>query len=60
LLVSYQGLIIRGLGSRHREFRFGVCGLAASMMCLSRAAASSAFSAAMSFVKASPPESMTR
>jgi hypothetical protein len=26
LLVSYQGLIIRGLGSRHREFRFGVCG----------------------------------
>jgi hypothetical protein len=26
LLVSYQGLIIRGLGSGHREFRFGVCG----------------------------------
>ena len=26
LLVSYQSLIIRGLGSRHREFRFGVCG----------------------------------
>ena len=25
-LVSYQGLIIRGPGSRHREFRFGVCG----------------------------------
>ena len=26
LLVSYQRLIIRGLGSGHREFRFGVCG----------------------------------
>jgi hypothetical protein len=26
LLVSYQGLIIRGLGSGHRQFRFGVCG----------------------------------
>ena len=23
--MSYQGLIIRGLGSGHREFRFGVC-----------------------------------
>ena len=32
--------------------------LAASMMCLSRATASAAFSAAMSFAKASPPESM--
>ena len=46
-LLNYQGLIIRGLGSRHSEFRFGVCGPGPSMMCLSCAAASAAFSAAM-------------
>src|SRR3954470_18638750 len=58
LLVSYQGLIIRGLGLATASSASAYAALAASMMCLSRAAASAAVSAAMSFGKASPPESM--
>ena len=58
--MSDQGLIVGGLGSGHREFRFGVCGPGRFDDVLSRAAASAAFSASMSSGKASPPESMTR
>jgi hypothetical protein len=51
LPIGDQGLVIGGLGSCHREFRLGV-------HCSGCSITRAAFSATMSFGKASRPESM--
>ena len=58
LLVSDQGLIIGGLGSGHREFRFGVCGPGRFDDVSVARRSQRRLQRAMSSGKASPPESM--